>query len=72
MPESFKIQVLSNEGYEGQYIDELVLVTPELQGVQLDNIEIQRVDNILGGLDFLKFFIPDLQGSFTIETDMVI
>ena len=69
---SFKVEVYTSNDELIEHIDEGVLVTPELSGVDLADIEMERKDNLVGGLDFLKFYLPSLDGTFTVDTDMVV
>ena len=65
-----EIYTSDDEMIEG--ISEEVYVTPELSGVDISDIELERKDNLVGGLDFLKLYIPRMEGSFTVDTDMVV
>ena len=72
LPTSFMIELYTSDHELIERIDDGVFVTPELSGVDLSDIEAERKSNLVGGLDFLKFFIPSLDGTFTINTDMLI
>ena len=72
LSKSFKIELYTSDDKLIEYIDSDVLVTPELSGVEIKDIEIERKDNLVGGLDFLKFYIPSMDGTFTVDTDMLV
>ena len=56
------IQELSND----------VTIEPPLEGSRISNFELERVHNKIGGLDFLKFYVPPLQVTIFTETNLVL
>ena len=48
------------------------MVGPPLEGNRISNFELERVNNRIGGIDFLKFYVPPLQVTIFTETNLIL
>ena len=48
------------------------MVEPQLEGSKIDDFTMERVSNVLGGLDLLRFEVPPLTMTLFLDTDIVL
>ena len=47
------------------------MIGPPLEGSRISNFELERVNNLIGGVDFLKFYVPPLRVTIFTNTNLV-
>lgn len=48
------------------------MIGPPLEGSRISNFEMERRHNLIGGIDYLKFYVPPLQVTIFTETNLVL
>lgn len=47
-----------------------VFVSPDLEGLKIDHVSVERKESILGAIDTLKIFIPSMKSTISFDTDL--
>ena len=66
------LKLFTREGEPIQELSNLVMIEPPLEGNRISNFELERVNNRIGGIDFLKFYVPPLQVTIFTETNLIL
>ena len=51
-------------------VDSNIFVSPNLEGLKMENVQVERKDSILGAKDSLKINLPSMKSTISFETDL--
>ena len=66
------LKLYTKDGEPIQELSNLVMIGPPLEGNRISNFELERVNNKIGAIDFLKFYVPPLQVTIFTETNLIL
>ena len=66
------LSLYTKEGEPIQVLTNPVMIEPPLEGSRISNFELERVNNRIGGLDFLRFYVPPMQVTIFTETSLIL
>ena len=69
---SFKVEIYQEDDHLIEQINEEYYALPALSGAGLDNMRFERLENKLGALDTIKFYVPRLSATFNQDTDVTV
>ena len=69
---SIELQLFTEDNYPIQHLNSYVTIGPLLEGNRISNFEMERKYNLIGGLDYLKFYVPPMQMTMFMDTNLVL
>lgn len=69
---SIELSLFTQAGEPVQVLSNPVMIGPPLEGSRISNFELERVNNLIGAVDFLKFYVPPLRVTVFTETNLVL
>ena len=48
------------------------MIEPPLEGTKVPEYVVERKHNLIGGEDYLKFYVPPLQVTIFLDTDLIL
>ena len=69
---AISLKIFTEEGKEIQVLISEVSIQPPLEGNNIEQIELQRKYNLIGSIDFLKFYMPPMSVTIYSAANMIL